>query len=330
MKELSDLIRYALFNCTAAAMLAGCGGSQPPIGAPGAVPQSSAVATRADRGTSWMLPEAKSIDLLYIGDDRTVVVYSYPQGKLEGILRHFYIAAGECVDKKGDVYISDYGFNKIFEYAHGAKKRLRVLSGDGGPSGCSIDPTTGNLATSSIGDGSRVGVSIYAKASGYPTTYQDPDFTEYFWCGYDNKGNLFVDGQGISNAFEFAELVKGSSTLKTITLNQSMGFPGGVLWDGKHMAVGSYYPPPSGQPTIYQFAINGSSGTKVGTTSLGSGAQDVGQFWIQGQTLIAPDILAGGFGNVLFYNYPTGGNATKTITKDAKSPIGAVVSLARH
>jgi uncharacterized repeat protein (TIGR03803 family) len=30
---------YALSSCIAAAMLAGCGGSQPPIGAPGAVPQ---------------------------------------------------------------------------------------------------------------------------------------------------------------------------------------------------------------------------------------------------------------------------------------------------
>jgi hypothetical protein len=34
MKTLA-LSRYALFRCTAAAMLTGCGGSQPSIGAPG-------------------------------------------------------------------------------------------------------------------------------------------------------------------------------------------------------------------------------------------------------------------------------------------------------
>jgi hypothetical protein len=34
MKSL-DFSRYALSSCVAAAMLAGCGGSQPPIGAPG-------------------------------------------------------------------------------------------------------------------------------------------------------------------------------------------------------------------------------------------------------------------------------------------------------
>jgi uncharacterized repeat protein (TIGR03803 family) len=37
-----ELSRFALLSCAAAAMLASCGGSQPPIGAPGAVPQSRA------------------------------------------------------------------------------------------------------------------------------------------------------------------------------------------------------------------------------------------------------------------------------------------------
>jgi len=46
----TDLGRYALSSCVAAAMLAACGGSQPPIGAPGAMPlqpwTTSARATR--------------------------------------------------------------------------------------------------------------------------------------------------------------------------------------------------------------------------------------------------------------------------------------------
>ena len=83
MKSL-DFSRYVLGVCAAVAMLAGCGGSQPPIGTPGAMPQTSALATHADRGTSWMLPDAKSKDLLYVGDIYDVTVYSYPQGKLEG------------------------------------------------------------------------------------------------------------------------------------------------------------------------------------------------------------------------------------------------------
>ena len=42
--------RHALGVCTATAMLAGCGGSQPLVGAPGAIPQTSTIATHAERG----------------------------------------------------------------------------------------------------------------------------------------------------------------------------------------------------------------------------------------------------------------------------------------
>src|SRR5580700_3202678 len=42
MKSLG-LSRRALSSCATAALLAGCGGSQPPIGAPGALPQSRAI-----------------------------------------------------------------------------------------------------------------------------------------------------------------------------------------------------------------------------------------------------------------------------------------------
>ena len=40
-----DFRRYVLSGCATAAMLAGCGGSRPPIGAPGAMPQTAAAAT---------------------------------------------------------------------------------------------------------------------------------------------------------------------------------------------------------------------------------------------------------------------------------------------
>jgi hypothetical protein len=53
---MKHINRYALSSCIAVALLTGCGGSQPPIGAPGAMPQASAIAMHADRGKSWMLP----------------------------------------------------------------------------------------------------------------------------------------------------------------------------------------------------------------------------------------------------------------------------------
>lgn len=47
---VSGLSRYSLSLSVGIAMLAGCGGSQPPIGAPGAMPQGPAIATHAARG----------------------------------------------------------------------------------------------------------------------------------------------------------------------------------------------------------------------------------------------------------------------------------------
>ena len=42
--RISGFSRYVLSGCVAVAMLAGCGGSQSPIAAPGAMPQTSAIA----------------------------------------------------------------------------------------------------------------------------------------------------------------------------------------------------------------------------------------------------------------------------------------------
>jgi hypothetical protein len=48
--------RRSALGLSAAAFLAACGGSQPPIGAPGAMPQTSAIATHAEPGGLRVLP----------------------------------------------------------------------------------------------------------------------------------------------------------------------------------------------------------------------------------------------------------------------------------
>jgi hypothetical protein len=99
-KQMRSFVgRYVLGSYVAAAMLAGCGGSQPPIGATGAMPQTSAVATHADRGKSWMLPEATSQDLLYVTNYYYTSVYSYPTLKLVGVLKDFKSTVGDCVER---------------------------------------------------------------------------------------------------------------------------------------------------------------------------------------------------------------------------------------
>jgi hypothetical protein len=67
MKSL-DFGRYALCICVAVAMLAGCGGSQTPVGAPGTMPQASAISMF--RGTS-------SSRHLYVADPGSGAIYRY-------------------------------------------------------------------------------------------------------------------------------------------------------------------------------------------------------------------------------------------------------------
>ncbi len=267
------------------------------------------------------------MSVLYVTDVRTVTVYSYPGGKLEGTLHHFYIANGECVDKRGDVFVVDLGYGKIFEYAHGGTKRIAILdSPSPDPSGCSIDPTTGDLAVSTLGFGSNATVAVFHHARGTAKTYKSSAFESYWFCGYDDHGNLFVDGlayPGGTGDFAFAELPKGKDALKTITLDQYIGWPGGVQWDGKDVVVGDQY-----APVVYQFSITGGKGTEVGATTLGGDAYDVAQFYISGRKLVAPNQLGGSKADVLVYKYPRGGSPTETITDGVRAAHGAVVSTA--
>src|ERR1700691_2259068 len=125
---------YVLSACAAAAMLAGCGGSQPPIGAPGALPQT------ANSGG----------DVIYAINDSQTLVLTYPQGQVVGKIDSG--GNGICSDDKGNVFITSAGTlegeDEIYEYAHGGTNRIAVLVeplGDAG-FGCARDPITGDLA----------------------------------------------------------------------------------------------------------------------------------------------------------------------------------------
>jgi hypothetical protein len=320
-----DFDRRALSIAVATALLAGCGGTQLPIAAPGAMQQSRAT-TPHDR--SWMLPEAKSEDLLYISASaKSVYVYSYPDGKREGTLTGFDYPSGLCVDQHGHIFVTAFGTSQIFEYAHGGASSIRTLSDPGQrPEGCSVDPTTGSLAVTSFAStsSSAGSVQIYKKARGEPETYSNADFVQVWFCGYDDAGNLFIDGfnRGTrkTRRVQFAELRRDGHSLKNVALNTRLRYPGGVQWDGKYVAIGDTH-------TIYQFSISEGRGIEVGSTPLARSTA-VYQFWIQGTTVIGPNSKVYGSGSVKFWNYPAGGKPTKAIDR-LPSPIGSTVSVAQ-
>ncbi len=63
--------------------------------------------------------------------------------------------------------------------------------------GCSVDPTTGNLAVASVNWLSAASwVAVYSHAKGTPQNYEDPAIINYVFCGYDDKGTCSWTGRG--------------------------------------------------------------------------------------------------------------------------------------
>jgi hypothetical protein len=327
----------------ASVALASCSGASPQQGLVPSASVQSAGAHHA-RVQSWILPSAKKSDLLYISDllAQVVDIYTYGHGyKLVGQLTGFFNPEGLCVDKKGNVYVTNdtsEGVYQITEYAHGSTSATRTLHDpDGRANGCSVDPTTGNLAVADFwGPNESIGnVAVFPKASGTPTAYSLSNIFYDYYCAYDDKGNLFVDGETEGSVFGLGELVKGGNTLKFINIDQTIYLPGGVQWDGKYLAVGDQVAVKHNfTSTIYQVSISGSQATTVNTMVL-TGSAEVAQFWIPrihngakrhyGDRLIGPNQNGG---DTLFWDYPSGGNPTVTIPGET-DPIGATLSLAK-
>jgi hypothetical protein len=310
----------------AAALLAACGGPQWSIGTAGAP------------APAWMASGAKERDLLYISDGgaNTVDVYAYRARTLVAKLTGLADPAGECSDSAGNVWIVNSASSKIAEYARGSKKREALLSDYGASNlvGCSVDPVTGNLAVTDLGGPiGGGGVWIYTQAKGTPKEHTDSAIAYAYYCGYDDAGNLFVDGLDSNRAFSFAELPRGRSAFRNIALNQHVGFPGGVQWDGKYVAVGDQTYDGRHTSAIYQVSVSVSVGTVEHTTPLLESC-DVLQFAIASlasdkrklprRLVIAPDVCKS---DVKVYEYPAGGAPTRTFT-GFQYPAGAAFSPA--
>jgi hypothetical protein len=135
----SAFSRYALGSCVAAAMLAGCGGSQPPIGAPGAMPQSVTESTQ----------DARSGPLLYVsndGEDHDVTVYragAKDPSPIETISSGLQFPGGMCLDGKGTLYVTDQD-GWVAEYPAGKTKPSKIITkGIDTPAFCAIDSKAG-------------------------------------------------------------------------------------------------------------------------------------------------------------------------------------------
>ncbi len=280
-------------------------------------------------GRSRMSPGAKNSGLLYIANTHasSVNVFSYSKWNAVGELLGFTLPYTMCVDAAQDVYVTDLSEMRVIEYAHGAITPTRTLADhQGEPVACAIDLKTGDLAVSNFsGPTSGTGnVILYRGAKGSPTEYTAPSFAKYFFVSYDDNGNLFVDGEGSGSDVLLAELPNGKSAFKAIHMNVTLGFPGGVAWDGEFLAVADQQ-----ANTIYQFKITRSKATMQGSTVL-TDATDVFQFWLTGSTSKHPQataVIGADYGASAAdkWDYPAGGTPLKTIT-GLDDPEGVAIS----
>jgi hypothetical protein len=317
---------------TARRAVAGVSG---PIGATLSGSGSSPQLSRAEHRGSWMAPDAKKSKLVYIStefpssyDDDNVYVYSYPDLVPKGTLTGFDIPAGLCTDKAGDVFVTEIPKQQIVEYAHGGTTPIQVLSDPGYPADCAVDPTTGNLAVTDIdGPGSSAAsVEVYEHASGTPTQYRTRWIKHFAFCGYDDAGNLFVDGwHSIAGFGRLAELPSGSSTFTALKPSRRIIYPGGVVWAGSYLAVAD-----ATTGIVYHFAIEGDNATKIGFTKLldiNGRATVFDQFALDGDKLVVGNSVSPHL--VMLWNYPRGHKPAKyRILPGYQSAFGSAISNA--
>jgi hypothetical protein len=306
MRRVIHTLRPAFFFALSA-MLAACsaatssGNAVPAIDAPALV----------HRATT-------SGELLYIGSHNYIETYAYPAGTAAGSIKTAFTVMDLCSDAHGNVFAlgtttkNGAQVGSVYEYAHGGTQVVETLALPARqiPSGCSSDPSTGNLAVTSYNYHNYTPqIDIYPNATGTPQIYTNTALSALPQPAYDGSGNLFVVSSGNTGAY----LPAGSSALVRITIDAILGNVAHAQWDGKYFALQSFrVARHQGEHTlerVYRISISGSAGTLEGSTHFTNWySKDAGLSWIAGDTMVATP------GNyVAIWNYPGGGKSISVL-----------------
>jgi hypothetical protein len=322
-----------------AALVTGCGSATPSgAGSADIVAQTNPLGIspvrHLNRGKSWIRPDAKKQWLIYAPDNSsgTIDIYNYrvKAGKLYGQITGLVSPYGACVDNAGNVYVVDTTTNEIYEYAHGATTPIATATDEyGTPTGCSVDPTTGNVAVSNFSGFSASGpggIDVFAGGlSGNQTLYTNATIYHFYPPGYDPNGNLFVQGTGYSSGVHFAELPAGSNEFTMLT-GLNIFFPGSVQWDGFYLAVVDQDYQGYSTTEIHRVTVSGSKVTVVRSTNLVDNCYPGGKNWmaevepfVSGTTSKLNTIVAGNLNcpnRYAFWNYTNGGLPKRALPRD--------------
>jgi hypothetical protein len=306
-------------------MLSGCNAGMPlqtvtPAGAP-----------RPDRTASWIAPEAAKSALLYIADSGTydVNVYTFPALKQVGTLTGFNDPQGECSDTAGNVWITNTKITEIFEFRHGGKNPIKILTDPTGyPVSCAVDAATGNLAVTNIFDFSGAGdVLIYRKGGGTPSPFSNPNVSNYYFAAFDSKSDLYASGETAGGTYILSVLPHGKAAMSTVTIKGgTIYFPGSVARTGSSLVLGDQECGHKKRSCLYEASVSGTTATITGSTPL-SGACDVAQVQLANGQIAGGDYQHCGRGtsSVDLWPFPKGGPPSKKVT-GVKMPVGAAIS----
>jgi len=337
-----SLVTYALGFAASAALMAGCsssGGSS--FGMPSGVTPSGFYSLRTISSNGLLITAAhpnlrmrshvapvtpdkhheKKGLFQYVSDfyNSELVEFDYPKGHSSiGEISGVDEPQGECGDPlygavKRDFWVVNSGSDDVDEFAVGGTGPIKTLSESAGEAaGCAMDPSSGNLAVTLLSTGNVV---IFTNATGTGNIVADGLESTYFG-GYDNKGDLFVDGITESDTYGVVEMASGTSSFKAVTLSNTIEFPGGMQWDGKYVTLND-----QDAHAIYGYTCSGTSCTLKRTVKL-SGSSDCVQTWIGKGDVFCPDA---GNEALEVYKYPAGGSPIATLTgSQLDLPIGVV------
>jgi hypothetical protein len=179
-----------LSTCVAAAILAGCGGSPPPIAAPGATTQNL---DENDSGHRYV----HSVPLLYVTNSSSyndVKVY-HANGKdpspMEVISDGLDTPFSDCLDGDGTLYVVNEpaGPGWVTEFPFGKTQASKIIKkGINTPAFCAIDGN-GNLWVTNIGGPN---VTEYEKGSTKPHVIITEGLLYPDGIAFDQSGNMYV------------------------------------------------------------------------------------------------------------------------------------------
>ena len=219
---------YALGPSAAVAMLFGCAGSQSPIGAPGAMPQS------AMRSQYKVAPPLLYV-VNYAGDN--VLIYrarAKTPAPIAEISDGISGPGGDCIDSSGTLYVTNEPQNHasyVSEYALGQVHPSKMITmGIDNPAYCAIDGQ-GNLWVANHYGPHGGNVTEYKKGSRKPYRVITNGLIYPIGTAIDRAGNLYVSNLTLKVYQANVQVYSPGSTSPSRTITRAIESPSGIAVD---------------------------------------------------------------------------------------------------